>query len=191
MSLRNDSWIIDQVHKHKMISPFERELISQLPDGKKVISYGTSSYGYDVRLSNQYKIFTNALNVLVDPKNFNTDSFINYKGDFCIIPPNSFALSHSVEYVKIPKSTIAICIGKSTYARVGLILNVTPIEPEFEGHITLEISNTTPLPAKVYSNEGIGQLIFFEAGEDYICKTSYADRRGKYQGQTGITIPRV
>ena len=158
-------------------------------DGQRVISYGVSSYGYDLRVTNEFKVFTNVFNSIVDPKGFAEDSFVNVTTDECIVPPNSFALARSVEYFRIPRNVLTVCLGKSTYARCGIIVNVTPFEPEWEGHVTLEISNTTPLPAKIYANEGLAQVLFFEAEE--ICETSYADRGGKYQGQTGITIPRM
>ena len=183
MSIKNDRWIREMA-REGMISPFED---TQVRDG--VISYGVSSYGYDLRVGDEYKIFTNINNVVVDPKDFNPKSFIDYKGEYCIIPPNSFALARSVEYFKIPRNILTICLGKSTYARVGIIVNVTPFEPEWEGTVTLEISNTTPLPAKIYSNEGLAQVLFFEASEP--CEVSYADKKGKYQSQTGITLPRL
>jgi dCTP deaminase len=170
--------------EHGMIAPFEER---QVRNGG--ISYGVSSYGYDIRISNEFKIFTNINNTIVDPKEFDPKSFVDFKGDVCVIPPNSFALGRSVEYFKIPRSVMTICMGKSTYARCGIITNVTPFEPEWEGFVTLEISNTTPLPAKIYANEGIAQVIFFES--DTPCETSYADRKGKYQAQTGITLPKV
>ncbi len=159
------------------------------PDGKKCISYGLSSYGYDLRVSDEFKVFTNVFNTVVDPKNFDDKSFVNMQTDTCIVPPNSFALARSVEYFRIPRDVLTICVGKSTYARCGIIVNVTPFEPEWEGHVTLEISNTTPLPARVYAGEGLAQVVFFRAGEP--CETSYKDRGGKYMGQTGITVPRM
>jgi dCTP deaminase len=167
-----------------MIEPFEER---QVRDG--VISYGVSSYGYDVRVADEFKIFTNVFNTVVDPKGFDPKSFVDYKGYVCVIPPNSFALARSVEYLRIPRNTMTICVGKSTYARCGIIVNVTPFEPECEGHITIEISNTTPLPAKIYANEGIAQVVFFEAEE--VCAESYKDRSGKYQSQRGITLPKI
>jgi dCTP deaminase len=167
-----------------MIEPFEER---QVRDG--VISYGVSSYGYDVRVADEFKIFTNVFNTVVDPKGFDSKSFVDYKGYVCVIPPNSFALARSVEYLRIPRNTMTICVGKSTYARCGIITNVTPLEPEWEGHITIEISNTTPLPAKIYANEGIAQVVFFEAEE--VCAESYKDRSGKYQSQRGITLPKI
>jgi dCTP deaminase len=167
-----------------MIEPFEER---QVREG--TISFGLSSYGYDIRIANEYKIFTNVNNSIVDPKAFDERSFVDFTGPVCIVPPNSFALGRSVEYFRIPRSVLTICVGKSTYARCGIITNVTPLEPEWEGHVTLEISNTTPLPAKIYSFEGIAQVIFFES--EQICEVSYADRRGKYQAQRGVTLPRL
>ena len=173
--------------EENMISPFEPDQIKSLA-GNKVISYGTSSYGYDVRCSSNFKIFTNINSAVVDPKNFDKNSFVDFEGDTCIIPPNSFALASTIEYFKIPRSVLTICLGKSTYARCGIIVNVTPLEPEWEGHVTLEFSNTTTLPAKIYANEGVAQMLFFES--DTVCETSYKDRGGKYQKQTGVTLPR-
>ena len=173
--------------EENMISPFEPDQIKSLA-GNKVISYGTSSYGYDVRCSSNFKIFTNINSAVVDPKNFDKNSFVDYEGDTCIIPPNSFALASTIEYFKIPRSVLTICLGKSTYARCGIIVNVTPLEPEWEGHVTLEFSNTTTLPAKIYANEGVAQMLFFES--DTVCETSYKDRGGKYQKQTGVTLPK-
>ena len=170
--------------EHGMIEPFES---SQKSDG--VISYGVSSYGYDLRVSDEFKIFTNVNNAVVDPKSFDETSFVDFKGDVCIIPPNSFALGRSVEYFRIPRNVITVCLGKSTYARCGIITNVTPFEPEWEGYVTLEISNTTPLPAKIYANEGIAQVLFFESDDSPTI--SYADKKGKYQGQTGITTAKL
>jgi len=167
-----------------MISPFTDK---QIKSG--VISYGLSSYGYDIRVADEYKIFTNVNNSIVDPKNFDANSFVDYKGEVCIVPPNSFALARSVEYFKIPRKVLTICVGKSTYARCGIIVNVTPFEPEWEGYVTLEISNTTPLPAKIYSNEGLCQVLFFESDE--VCNISYKDKSGKYLKQTGITLPKI
>ncbi len=167
-----------------MIEPFSEE---QVREG--VISYGLSSYGYDIRIAPEFKIFTNVNNVIIDPKGFVGGEFVDFEGDVCIIPPNSFALGRSIEYIKMPRDLLAICLGKSSYARCGIIVNVTPLEPEWEGHITIEISNTTPLPAKIYANEGIAQLIFLKANE--VCEVSYKDKHGKYQGQKGITLPRV
>ncbi len=182
--IKSDKWIRRMAEKEGMISPFVAE---QVREG--VISYGLSSYGYDIRVSDEFKIFTNVHSAVVDPKNFNSNSFIDYKGDVCVIPPNSFVLAQTVEYFKIPRHVLTICVGKSTYARCGLIVNVTPFEPEWEGYVTLEISNTTPLPARVYANEGIAQVLFFESDE--ICEISYADRKGKYQHQQSIMLPRI
>lgn len=187
MTIKSDSWIKKMAGEKNMISPFEPDQIKSLA-GNKVISYGTSSYGYDVRCSSNFKIFTNINSAVVDPKNFDKNSFIDYEGDTCIIPPNSFALASTIEYFKIPRSILTICLGKSTYARCGIIVNVTPLEPEWEGHVTLEFSNTTTLPAKIYANEGVAQMLFFES--DTVCETSYKDRNGKYQKQTGVTLPR-
>ncbi len=187
--IRNDRWIRKMAKEHSMISPFEERQVREGGSAGKVISYGVSSYGYDIRIANEFKIFTNINNTIVDPKVFDPQSFVDFKGDVCVIPPNSFALGRSVEYFKIPRSVMTICMGKSTYARCGIITNVTPFEPEWEGFVTLEISNTTPLPARIYANEGIAQVIFFESDEP--CETSYADKKGKYQAQTGITLPKV
>lgn len=184
MGLKPDHWIRKMALEHGMIEPFVEKQVRQ-----GVISYGLSSYGYDMRVSNQFKIFTNVRSAIVDPKAFNPDSFVDFEGDVCIVPPNSFALAHSVEYFRIPRKVLTLTVGKSTYARAGIITNVTPFEPEWEGHVTLEISNTTPLPAKIYANEGIAQVIFFEADEE--CEVSYADKKGKYQGQTGVTLPKI
>lgn len=181
--VRNDRWIKEMARKG-MIEPFEEQLVKE-----GVISYGVSSYGYDMRVADEFKIFTNINNTVVDPKNFDPKSFVEFKGDVCIIPPNSFALARSVEYFRIPRDVLVICIGKSTYARCGIIVNVTPLEPMWEGFLTIEISNTTPLPAKIYANEGIAQLIFLKAEEE--CEISYADRKGKYQAQQGIVLPRI
>ena len=188
MSIKSDNWIIEQAEKNQLIKPFEKEQIREV-DNKKVISYGVSSYGYDVRCANEFKIFTNTFSSVVDPKNFDEKSFVDIQDSECIIPPNSFALARTVEYFKIPRSTLTLCLGKSTYARCGIIVNVTPLEPEWEGHVTLEFSNTTNLPAKIYANEGVAQMLFFES--DQVCKTSYKDRGGKYQGQTGVTLPKT
>ena len=181
MSIKSDKWIRKMSLNEEMISPFVDNQIR-----KGTISYGLSSYGYDIRVSDEYKVFTNVNNSVVDPKKFDEKSFIDYKGDICIVPPNSFALARSIEYFKIPRSVLTVCLGKSTYARCGIIVNVTPFEPEWEGHVTLEISNTTPLPAKIYSNEGLCQVLFFESDE--ICEKSYKDKKGKYQNQRGITL---
>lgn len=170
-----------------MISPFEPNQVRDNGAGR-MISYGTSSYGYDVRCSTEFKIFTNINSAIVDPKNFDENSFVDVSSDVCIIPPNSFALARTVELFKIPRNVLTVCLGKSTYARCGIIVNVTPLEPEWEGHVTLEFSNTTPLPAKIYANEGVAQMLFFESDE--VCETSYADRKGKYQGQQGVTLPK-
>ena len=187
MALKSDSWIERMSMEHQMISPFVAEQIRKV-DGCSVISYGLSSYGYDIRLATEFKIFTNIKSTIVDPKNFSRDSFVDVTGDLCIIPPNSFVLGRTVEYFKIPRSVLVICLGKSTYARCGIIVNVTPLEPEWEGHITLEFSNTTNLPAKLYANEGVAQLVFLESDE--LCRVSYRDRQGKYQGQLGVTLPK-
>ena len=174
--------------EHAMIEPFESDQINRV-DSRRIVSYGTSSYGYDVRCSNRFKVFTNINSAVVDPKAFDESSFVDIEVDICIIPPNSFALASTVEHFRIPRSVLTLCVGKSTYARCGIIVNVTPLEPEWEGHVTLEFSNTTPLPAKIYANEGVAQLLFFESDKE--CKTSYKDRRGKYQGQTGVTLPKA
>ena len=184
MPVKPDKWIRRMAREHKMIEPFAD---AQVRDG--VISFGVSSYGYDMRVADEYRIFTNINSTIVDPKHFDPASFVEHKGEACVIPPNSFALARSVEYFRIPRSVITICLGKSTYARCGIIVNVTPFEPEWEGFVTLEISNTTPLPARIYSNEGIAQVIFLEADE--ICEISYADKKGKYQAQQTITLPRI
>jgi dCTP deaminase len=184
MSIKSDRWIRQMALEHGMIEPFADR---QVREG--VISYGVSSYGYDMRVATEFRIFTNVLNSLVDPKQFDPKSFVEFEGDVCIVPPNSFALGRSVEYFRIPRNVITITVGKSTYARCGIITNVTPFEPEWEGFVTLEISNTTPLPAKIYANEGIAQALFFEGDE--APETSYADRKGKYQGQRGVTLPRL
>src|SRR5262252_5306929 len=184
MSIKSDRWIRNMATAHRMIEPFAED---QVREG--VISYGVSSYGYDMRVAPEFKIFTNALSAIVDPKKFDDKSFVEFTGDVCIVPPNSFALARSVEYFRIPRNVLTVCVGKSTYARCGIITNVTPFEPEWEGHVTLEISNTTPLPAKIYANEGIAQVVFFEA--DDVCEVSYKDKAGKYQKQLGITLPRL
>ena len=184
MPVKNDRWIRKLALECEMIKPFVE---SQVREG--VISFGLSSYGYDLRVADEFKIFTNVNTTIVDPKQFDERSFVEMRGSLCVIPPNSFALARSVEYFKIPRDVITICLGKSTYARCGIIVNVTPLEPEWEGFVTLEISNTTPLPARVYSNEGLCQIIFL--GADEICETSYRDRGGKYQGQTGVTLPKI
>jgi len=184
MSVKSDKWIRRMAKEHGMIEPFCEK---QVADG--LISYGLSYYGYDIRIADEFKIFTNLPSATVDPKNFDARSFIDVKADVCIIPPNSFALARTVEYFKIPRDVITVCVGKSTYARCGIIVNVTPFEPEWEGIVTLEVSNTTPLPAKIYAGEGIAQVLFFEGDEP--CETSYADRKGKYQSQKGLTLPRM
>ena len=184
MSIKSDKWITRMAREHRMIEPFAE---NQVREG--VISYGVSSYGYDIRVANEFKIFTNINSTIVDPKRFDQQSFVDFKGDVCIVPPNSFALARTVEYFRIPRNILTVCVGKSTYARGGIIVNVTPFEPEWEGTATLEISNTTPLPAKIYANEGIAQVVFFEAAE--VCQTSYADKKGKYQAQRDITLPRI
>jgi dCTP deaminase len=184
MSVKPDKWIKRMAREKRMIEPFAD---AQVRAG--VISYGVSSYGYDVRIADEFKIFTNINSTIVDPKHFDARSFVDFKGAVCIIPPNSFALARTVEYFRIPRNVIVACLGKSTYARCGIIVNVTPLEPEWEGIVTLEVSNTTPLPAKIYANEGIAQMLFFESDED--CETSYADKKGKYQAQQGLTLPKL
>jgi len=184
MGVKSDKWIRCMAKEFGMITPFEEKQVR-----KGIISYGVSSYGYDIRVSDEFMVFTNINSTIVDPKNFDERNVVKVKGD-CIIPPNSFALCRSIEYFKMPRDVLAICVGKSTYARCGIIVNVTPIEPEWEGHITIEISNTTPLPAKIYANEGIAQLIFLGA-DDEMCEISYKDKKGKYHGQQGITLPKV
>jgi dCTP deaminase len=184
MSIKSDRWIREMAREQGMIEPYEEKQVRQ-----GVISYGVSSYGYDMRVAPHFRIFTNVNSAIVDPKAFDDRSFVEYEGDVCIIPPNSFALATSVEYFRIPRKVLTICVGKSTYARCGIITNVTPFEPEWEGHVTLEISNTTPLPAKIYANEGICQVLFFESDET--CEVSYADKKGKYQKQTGVTLPKL
>jgi dCTP deaminase len=188
MSVKSDRWIKRMAAEHRMIEPFEANQVRQVARGR-VISYGTSSYGYDVRCAPEFKIFTNINSAIVDPKQFDESSFVDMSGEVCIVPPNSFALARTVEYFRIPRNVLTICLGKSTYARCGIIVNVTPLEPEWEGHVTLEFSNTTTLPAKIYANEGIAQMVFFESDE--VCETSYADRGGKYQGQRGVTLPKT
>jgi dCTP deaminase len=188
MSIKSDHWIRRMAAEHAMIEPFAGEQVRH-SNGHKIVSYGTSSYGYDVRCANEFKIFTNINSTIVDPKSFDAKSFVDFTGDVCIIPPNSFALARTVEYFRIPRSTLVVCLGKSTYARCGIIVNVTPLEPEWEGHVTLEFSNTTPLPAKIYANEGVAQMLFFESDE--VCSTSYRDRGGKYMGQRGVTLPKT
>lgn len=188
MSVKSDKWIEKMALEHGMISPFQGRQVRD-SDAGRIISYGVSSYGYDVRCANEFKIFTNINSAIVDPKVFDSNSFVDVTSDVCIIPPNSFALARTVEYFRIPRNVLTICLGKSTYARCGIIVNVTPLEPEWEGHVTLEFSNTTPLPAKIYANEGVAQMVFLEA--DDVCAVSYRDRAGKYQGQKGVTLPRA
>ena len=188
MSIKSDNWIRRMAAEQGMIEPFEPGQVRENAQGR-IISYGTSSYGYDVRCADEFKIFTNVHSATVDPKNFDEKSFVDIQGEYCIIPPNSFALARTVEFFRIPRSVLTICLGKSTYARCGIIVNVTPLEPEWEGHVTLEFSNTTTLPAKIYANEGVAQMLFFESDE--VCATSYKDRGGKYQGQRGVTLPKT
>ncbi|MGQ9425957.1 dCTP deaminase [Gilvimarinus sp. F26214L] len=189
MSIKSDKWLRRMAQEHGMIEPFEPGQIRYDGNDQRIVSYGTSSYGYDVRCADEFKIFTNVHSAIVDPKNFDEDSFVDVKSEVCVIPPNSFALARTVEYFRIPRNILTICLGKSTYARCGIIVNVTPLEPEWEGHVTLEFSNTTPLPAKIYANEGVAQMLFFESDE--VCETSYKDRGGKYQGQRGVTLPQT
>ncbi len=184
MSIKSDRWIRKMALECRMIEPFEDR---QVRDG--VVSYGLSSYGYDIRVADEFKVFTNIYNTVVDPKKFDPKSFVDMKGESCIIPPNSFALARTIEYFRIPRDILTVCLGKSTYARCGIIVNVTPFEPEWEGHVTIEISNTTPLPAKISSNEGIAQVLFFQGDEP--CEVSYRDKQGKYQAQRGVTLPRI
>src|SRR6476660_6251143 len=192
MSIKSDRWIRRMARERAMIEPFTDAQIRQVDaQGRRVISYGVSSYVYDMRVAPEFKIFTNVLSAVVDPKEFDSRSFVEFEGDVCIVPPNSFALARSVEYFRIPRNVLTICVGKSTYARCGIITNVTPFEPEWEGYVTLEISNTTPLPATIYANEGIRQVVFFEADEGDECEVSYADKKGKYQAQRGITLPKL
>src|SRR6201992_3830515 len=189
MSVHADHWIRRMAKEHGMIEPFEEPLVRKKENGSEIISYGLSSYGYDLRVADEFKVFTNVFNAVVDPKAFDPRSFVDMRGDSCLVPPNSFALARSVEYFRIPRDVLALCVGKSTYARCGIIVNVTPFEPEWEGHVTLEISNTTPLPARIYANEGLAQVLFI--GGDEVCETSYADRSGKYMRQRGITTPKA
>jgi dCTP deaminase len=192
VSIKSDRWIRRMAHEERMIEPFVDSQVGRVDkEGRKCISFGLSSYGYDMRVAPEFRIFTNVLSAVVDPKNFDSKSFVEFQGDVCIVPPNSFALARSVEYFRIPRNVLTICLGKSTYARCGIITNVTPFEPEWEGYVTLEISNTTPLPAKIYANEGICQVLFFEADADDVCEVSYKDKAGKYQGQQGVTLPRL
>ncbi len=188
MTIKSDRWIRRMAGEQRMIEPFEEHQVRPIND-HQVISFGTSSYGYDVRCAADFKVFTNINSAVVDPKGFDESSFVDKTSDVCIVPPNSFALARTVEYFRIPRNVLTICLGKSTYARCGVIVNVTPLEPEWEGHVTLEFSNTTPLPAKIYANEGVAQMIFFESDE--VCETSYLDRGGKYQGQKGVTLPKA
>ena len=188
MSIKADRWIREMATEHGMIEPFEAGQVRADGD-RRLISYGTSSYGYDVRCSREFKVFTNINSATVDPKSFVVGSFVDVLGDVLVIPPNSFALASTVEYFRIPRNVLTICLGKSTYARCGIIVNVTPLEPEWEGHVTLEFSNTTTLPAKIYANEGVAQMLFFESDE--VCEVSYKDRGGKYQGQRGVTLPKA
>ena len=189
MGIKADSWIRRMAQKEGMIEPFSATQVRKAEDGTSIISYGLSSYGYDLRVSNEFKVFTNVFNTVVDPKAFDEKSFVHMETDICIVPPNSFALARSVEYFRIPRDVLTVCLGKSTYARCGIIVNVTPFEPEWEGFVTLEISNTTPLPARIYANEGLCQVLFFESDED--CEVSYKDKKGKYQAQAGIVLPRL
>ncbi len=188
MPIKSDKWIRKMAQSHDLINPFAPHQVKTL-EGERIISFGTSSYGYDVRCADEFKVFTNLNSTTVDPKNFDSGNFVDVQKDVCVIPPNSFALARTIEYFKIPRDILTICLGKSTYARCGIIVNVTPLEPEWEGHITLEFSNTTSLPAKIYANEGVAQLIFLQSDDP--CETSYADRQGKYQGQIGVTLPKT
>jgi dCTP deaminase len=184
MAIKSDKWIRRMALEHRMIEPFEDGQVSA-----GVVSFGLSSYGYDIRVADEFKVFTNINSTVIDPKNFDPRSFVDLKADVCIVPPNSFALGRTIEYFRIPRDVLTICLGKSTYARCGIIVNVTPFEPEWEGFVTLEISNTTPLPARIYANEGIAQVLFFQSDEP--CETSYADKKGKYLRQTGVTLPKI
>ena len=193
MSIKSDRWIRRMAEQQGMIEPFEPGQVKFADksgaSGQRIVSYGTSSYGYDVRCSREFKVFTNINSTIVDPKHFDPKSFVDIEADECIIPPNSFALARTVEFFRIPRDTLVVCLGKSTYARCGIIVNVTPLEPEWEGHVTLEFSNTTPLPARIYANEGVAQMLFNQSDE--VCETSYKDRGGKYQGQVGVTLPKI
>jgi dCTP deaminase len=200
MSIKSDKWIRHMAETTGMIEPFEPGQVRSREVGgpggsgsisQKIISYGTSSYGYDIRCAPEFKVFTNIHSTVVDPKNFDEKSFVDFHDDVCIIPPNSFALARTLEYFRIPRNVLTICLGKSTYARCGIIVNVTPFEPEWEGYVTLEFSNTTPLPAKIYAGEGCAQVLFFESDPDDVCEVSYKDRGGKYQGQIGVTLPKA
>jgi len=184
MSIKSDRWIKKMALEHRMIEPFV-----DTQTGAGVVSYGVSSYGYDIRVADEFKVFTNVYNMVVDPKNFDPRSFVDIKADVCVIPPTSFALARTIEYFRIPRDILTVCVGKSTYARCGIIVNVTPFEPEWEGHVTIEISNTTPLPARIYANEGIAQVLFFQSDEP--CEVSYRDKKGKYQAQRGVTLPKI
>jgi dCTP deaminase len=184
MTIKSDRWIKRMARDHRMIEPFVESQVRG-----SAISYGVSSYGYDIRVADEFKVFTNINNTVIDPKSFDPRSFVDVKTDVCIVPPNSFALARTIEYFRIPRDVLTICLGKSTYARCGIIVNVTPFEPEWEGTVTLEISNTTPLPAKIYANEGIAQVLFFQSDEP--CEMSYKDKKGKYQAQTGVTLPKI
>jgi len=188
MPVKSDKWINHMATEYGLIEPCEPQQVRSV-NGDRVISYGVSSYGYDIRCAPEFKVFTNINSAVVDPKNFDPESFVDINRDVCIIPPNSFALARTLEYFRIPRNVLTICLGKSTYARCGIIVNVTPLEPEWEGHVTLEFSNTTPLPAKIYANEGVAQVIFLES--DDVCEVSYRDRGGKYQNQTGVTLPKA
>ena len=194
MAIKSDKWIRQMAEQHGMIEPFEPQLVRHVPSEitrnmRPVVSFGLSSYGYDIRCAREFKVFTNINSTIVDPKNFDPRNFVEIEADECIIPPNSFALARTVEYFRIPRDVLTVCLGKSTYARCGIIVNVTPFEPEWEGYVTLEFSNTTPLPAKIYAGEGCAQVLFFQSDEQ--CETSYKDRGGKYQGQIGVTLPKV
>ena len=189
MSIKSDKWIQAMSEKHGMIEPFSENQVRLDNDGNKLISYGVSSYGYDVRCSSEFKVFTNIHSAVVDPKSFDEKSFVDINSDVCVIPPNSFALARTIEYFKIPRNVLTVCLGKSTYARCGIIVNVTPLEPEWEGHVTLEFSNTTPLPAKIHANEGVAQFVFIKGNEKP--ETTYANRKGKYMKQKGVTLPKV
>jgi dCTP deaminase len=188
MAIKSDKWIRRMANEYRMIEPFEPDQVKEA-DGRRIVSYGTSSYGYDIRCADEFKLFTNINSTIVDPKEFDEKNFVNFKGNSVVIPPNSFALARTVEYFRIPRNILTVCLGKSTYARCGILVNVTPFEPEWEGYVTLEFSNTTPLPAKIYANEGVAQVIFFESDE--VCETSYKDRGGKYQGQRGVPLPKM
>ena len=189
MAIKSDKWIRRMAAQYGMLSPFEPNMVREV-NGEKIVSYGTSSYGYDIRCADEFRVFTNINSTIVDPKAFDPNSFVEVSGKgYCVIPPNSFALARTVEYFRIPRNVLTVCLGKSTYARCGIIVNVTPFEPEWEGYVTLEFSNTTPLPAKIYANEGVAQVLFFESDE--ICETSYKDRGGKYPGQVGVTLPKI